>query len=36
METRPFGKTGQSFLILSFGDQRIVDEHHVVKISRGL
>jgi len=28
METRPFGKTGQSFPILSFGGQRIVDEHH--------
>jgi len=27
METRPFGKTGQSFPILSFGGQRIVDEH---------
>jgi predicted aldo/keto reductase-like oxidoreductase len=26
METRPFGKTGQSFPILSFGAQRIVDE----------
>jgi len=25
METRPFGKTGQSFPILSFGGQRIVD-----------
>lgn len=25
METRPFGKTGQSFPILSFGAQRIVD-----------
>jgi aryl-alcohol dehydrogenase-like predicted oxidoreductase len=28
METRPFGKTGQSFPILSFGGQRIVDEHN--------
>ena len=28
METRPFGKTGQSFPILSFGGQRIVDGHH--------
>jgi uncharacterized protein len=28
MQTRPFGKTGQSFPILSFGGQRIVDEHH--------
>jgi len=28
METRPFGKTGKSFPILSFGGQRIVDEHH--------
>lgn len=28
METRTFGKTGQSFPILSFGGQRIVDEHH--------
>jgi predicted aldo/keto reductase-like oxidoreductase len=28
METRPFGKTGESFPILSFGGQRIVDEHH--------
>jgi len=27
METRPFGKTGESFPILSFGGQRIVDEH---------
>lgn len=27
METRPFGKTGKSFPILSFGGQRIVDEH---------
>lgn len=26
METRPFGKTGQSFPILSFGAQRVVDE----------
>jgi aryl-alcohol dehydrogenase-like predicted oxidoreductase len=26
MEARPFGKTGQSFPILSFGAQRIVDE----------
>ena len=26
METRPFGRTGQSFPILSFGAQRIVDE----------
>lgn len=28
METRPFGKTGESFPILSFGGQRIVDAHH--------
>ena len=28
MQTRPFGKTGQSFPILSFGGQRIVDEHN--------
>jgi aryl-alcohol dehydrogenase-like predicted oxidoreductase len=28
METRPFGKTGETFPILSFGGQRIVDEHH--------
>jgi aryl-alcohol dehydrogenase-like predicted oxidoreductase len=28
MQTRPFGKTGQSFPILSFGGQRIVDDHH--------
>jgi aryl-alcohol dehydrogenase-like predicted oxidoreductase len=28
METRPFGKTGKSFPILSFGGQRIVDEHY--------
>jgi aryl-alcohol dehydrogenase-like predicted oxidoreductase len=28
METRPFGRTGQSFPILSFGGQRIVDDHH--------
>ena len=27
METRPFGKTGENFPILSFGGQRIVDEH---------
>ncbi|MCJ7622781.1 MAG: aldo/keto reductase [Anaerolineaceae bacterium] len=27
MQTRPFGKTGESFPILSFGGQRIVDEH---------
>ena len=27
METRPFGTTGESFPILSFGGQRIVDEH---------
>jgi len=27
MEIRPFGKTGESFPILSFGAQRIVDEH---------
>jgi hypothetical protein len=27
MQTRPFGKTGQSFPILSFGGQRIVDAH---------
>jgi predicted aldo/keto reductase-like oxidoreductase len=26
LETRPFGKTGQSFPILSFGAQRVVDE----------
>ncbi len=28
METRPFGKTGESFPILSFGGQRIVDGHN--------
>jgi predicted aldo/keto reductase-like oxidoreductase len=28
MQTRPFGKTGESFPILSFGGQRIVDAHH--------
>jgi len=28
MKTRPFGKTGRSFPILSFGGQRIVDAHH--------
>ena len=28
MEKRPFGKTGKSFPILSFGGQRIVDEHN--------
>jgi predicted aldo/keto reductase-like oxidoreductase len=28
METRPFGKTGEFFSILSFGGQRIVDEHN--------
>ncbi len=27
METRPFGKTGEAFPILSFGGQRIVDGH---------
>ena len=27
MEIRPFGKTGEAFPILSFGGQRIVDEH---------
>ncbi len=27
VQTRPFGKTGQSFPILSFGGQRIVDGH---------
>jgi hypothetical protein len=26
-QTRPFGKAGQSFPILSFGGQRIVDGH---------
>jgi len=28
MQTRPFGKTGKEFPILSFGGQRIVDEHN--------
>ncbi len=28
METRPFGQTGKNFPILSFGGQRIVDEHN--------
>ena len=28
MLTRPFGNTGESFPILSFGGQRIVDEHN--------
>jgi len=28
METRPFGRTGECFPILSFGAQRIVDEHN--------
>ncbi len=28
MQTRPFGKIGESFPILSFGGQRIVDEHN--------
>jgi len=28
METRPFGQTGKEFPILSFGGQRIVDEHN--------
>lgn len=28
METRPFGSTGESFPILSFGGQRIVDGHN--------
>jgi len=27
LKTRPFGKTGEAFPILSFGGQRIVDEH---------
>jgi aryl-alcohol dehydrogenase-like predicted oxidoreductase len=27
VETRPFGKTGEHFPILSFGAQRVVDEH---------
>ena len=27
MQTRPFGKTGENFPILSFGAQRIVDDH---------
>ena len=27
MQTRPFGKTGERFPILSFGSQRIVDDH---------
>ena len=27
MQTRPFGRTGEEFPILSFGAQRIVDEH---------
>jgi hypothetical protein len=31
METRPFGKIGESFSILSFGGQRIVDEHNCTK-----
>jgi len=28
METRPFGKIGEEFPILSFGGQRIVDDHN--------
>ena len=32
METRPFGKTGESFPILSFGGQRIVDEHNCTEV----
>jgi len=28
MQTKPFGRTGESFPILSFGGQRIVDERH--------
>jgi aryl-alcohol dehydrogenase-like predicted oxidoreductase len=28
LETRPFGRTGESFPILSFGGQRIVDDHN--------
>ena len=28
METRPFGKIGEDFPILSFGGQRIVDDHN--------
>jgi len=28
MQTRPFGKTGEHFPILSFGAQRIVDDHN--------
>ena len=31
MEKRPFGKTNQEFSILSFGGQRIVDEHNCSK-----
>ena len=27
MKTRPFGSTGEEFPILSFGGQRIVDDH---------
>ena len=27
MEERPFGKTGEKFSILSFGAQRVVDDH---------
>ncbi len=32
METRPFGSTGESFPILSFGGQRIVDEHGCTEV----
>ncbi|MNR24468.1 hypothetical protein D3C85_1415460 [compost metagenome] len=28
LEKRPFGTTGAQFPLLSFGAQRIVDEHH--------
>ena len=32
METRPFGKTGERFSILSFGAQRIVDGHQCSEV----
>jgi uncharacterized protein len=32
METRPFGKTGERFSILSFGAQRIVDGHNCSEV----
>ena len=36
METRPFGRTGESFPILSFGAQRIVDDFDRSKEKLGM